>query len=496
VANVFVSYSHLDRRWFDRGYAFNLIPWLENALRRDGVTLWYDRSDEAGLQPGDRFEQEITQAIDRADVALLLISEAFFSSEFIRTVELPRILTRAERGEITVIPVLLEPCDWQSFDFVAARQMLPGAPTPLIDYTESERQWTHARAEILSGIRRRIRSVPPMVVAPSPVPRPLVALPKWAWAALFLALAVLAGRAWIWPLVRPTVKPTPTQIAQGQQTPAATAVQATRPPAATAAPAPSRTQALASAATLVPSAVAGTPVQAVATKVLGPSGITLVYVPGGEFWMGSTDSDPDADPDEKPQHRVYLDGYWIARTEVTNAQYARFIEAGGYSTRGYWSDAGWSWRTSDGVTQPRYWSDSKWNGAQYPVVGVSWYEAEAYAKWAGARLPTEAEWEYAARGGPLSGGYKYAGSNSAEEVAWYNSNSESTHPVAGKKVNELGLYDMSGNAWEWSANWDNAFYYVVRGGSWGVDARGVRCADRDGSRPDSRIEFVGFRVAE
>jgi formylglycine-generating enzyme required for sulfatase activity len=511
---IFVSYSHLDRKWFDRDHPFNLIPWLENALRRDGVTLWYDRSDEAGLQPGDRFEQEITEAVGQADVALLLISEAFFSSDFIRTVELPRILARAERGEMVVIPVLLEPCDWQSFDFVAARQMLPGAPTPLIDYTETERQWAHARDEILSGIRRRIRSVPPTVVAPSRVPRPLVALPRWAWVALFLALAVLAARARIWPLVRPTVKPTPTQIAQGQQTPTATAVRATRPPAATPAPAPSRTQALASTATLVPSAVAGTPVQAVATKVLEPSGITLVYVPAGEFLMGSADTDTAAGSDEKPQHTVYLDGYWIGQTEVTNAQFGKFMDAGGYSRPEYWTDEGWQWKESATITQPLYWTNPQWNKADDPVVGVSWYEAAAYAQWAGARLPTEAEWEYAARGGPLSRGYVYAGGNNVDTVAWYGGNSEDrTHGVGGKAANELGLYDMSGNVWECCEDWYGENYYaqsprenprgplsglsrVLRGGSWFAPLDSARCAFRGWSDPVDRGGALGFRVAE
>jgi sulfatase modifying factor 1 len=211
---------------------------------------------------------------------------------------------------------------------------------------------------------------------------------------------------------------------------------------------------------------------------------------------------------------VHLDSYWIGQTEVTNAQYRLFIQAGGYNTRAYWSDAGWLWRTGNGVTQPRSWDDPAWNRDAYLVVGVSWYEAEAYANWAGARLPTEAQWEYAARGGPLSRGYKYAGSNNVDEVAWYYGNSGGwTHPVAGKKANELGLCDMSGNVWEWAADWYDAGYYavspwanpsgpasgtgrLVRGGSWDGNARGVRCAGRGGGLPDARGRSLGFRVAE
>ncbi|HQJ52727.1 MAG TPA: SUMF1/EgtB/PvdO family nonheme iron enzyme, partial [Anaerolineae bacterium] len=200
--------------------------------------------------------------------------------------------------------------------------------------------------------------------------------------------------------------------------------------------------------------------QAGATRPLGSTGITLVYVPAGTYWMGTADSDPVVYSDEKPRHQVELNGFWIGQAEVTNAQYRQFLDAGGYSTRSYWSDAGWSWKTSDGVTQPEYWGYSKWNGADQPVVGVSWYEAKAYAKWAGGRLPTEAEWEAAARGGPLSKGYTYAGSNEVGSVAWYHENSRGvTHAVKGKAPNELGLYDMSGNVREWVADWYGESYY-------------------------------------
>ncbi|HNR95909.1 MAG TPA: SUMF1/EgtB/PvdO family nonheme iron enzyme [Anaerolineae bacterium] len=251
-----------------------------------------------------------------------------------------------------------------------------------------------------------------------------------------------------------------------------------------------------------------------ATKLLGTTGITLVWVPPGTYWMGAADSDRGASRDEKPRHQVELDGYWIGQTQVTNAQYQRFIDAGGYSTRSYWSDAGWTWKTSNGVTQPGCWGDSKWNGADQPVVEVSWYEAEAYAKWAGGRLPTEAEWEAAARGGPLSKGYTYAGSNDVGSVAWYEDNSGGvTHAVKGKAPNELGLYDMSGNVWEWVADWYVGWYYsstprknpsgptsgserVLRGGSWISGPTDVCGTDRATIAPGHRSSIVGFRVAQ
>jgi sulfatase modifying factor 1 len=218
--------------------------------------------------------------------------------------------------------------------------------------------------------------------------------------------------------------------------------------------------------------------------------------------------------DQRPQHRVYLEGYWIGKTEVTNAEYAKFIGTGGCSKRDYWTAEGWQWKESQGVTQPALRSDAAWNQTDCPVVGVNWYEAVAYAKWAGARLPTEAEWEKAARGGPQSGGHLYAGSDDADKVAWYVDNSGGqTHPVGQRKPNELVIYDMSGNVWEWCEDWYDAQYYglpsgknpsgptsgtyrVLRGGSRVNLQSFLRCADRAWFDPDLRGGDVGFRVAE
>jgi sulfatase modifying factor 1 len=248
-----------------------------------------------------------------------------------------------------------------------------------------------------------------------------------------------------------------------------------------------------------------------ATKPLGQTGITLVYVPAGEFLMGSPDS--GTYEDQKPQHRVYLDAYWIGQTEVTNAQFRQFIDAGGYDNRIYWSDEGWQWLESNRPMKPSGWGDIGWTSPEHPVVGVSWYEAEAFARWAGGRLPTEAEWEYAARGGPLSAGYLYAGGNNPDEVMWYADNSGGTpHPVATKEANELGLYDMSGNAYEWVADWYGKDYYaqsprqnptgpssgpgrVRRGGSWTWDQTSERCASRNWQDPTYKFLDAGFRVA-
>jgi formylglycine-generating enzyme required for sulfatase activity len=230
----------------------------------------------------------------------------------------------------------------------------------------------------------------------------------------------------------------------------------------------------------------------------------MVYVTGGSFMMGSNKYDY-----EKPIHKVYVKDFYIDKYEVSNGQYCKFLNEKGNQKEGAaWLDI-----------KSKYCKIVKQSGsyvpvsdyANHPVIEVSWYGARAYANWSGKRLPTEAEWEYAVRGGSKSKGYKYSGSNNVGDVAWYAGNSGSkTHPVGTKQSNELGLYDMSGNVWEWCADWYGNNYYdkspyenptgpssgdyrVLRGGSWISNDCNVRCAYRGYCDPSGSDYSIGFR---
>ncbi len=215
--------------------------------------------------------------------------------------------------------------------------------------------------------------------------------------------------------------------------------------------------------------------------------LEMVFVEGGTFQMGSNEGDTY----KKPEHSVTLSDFLIGKTEVTQKQ----------------------WRVVMGNDPSRF-----SNCDNCPVEQVSWNDIQEFIKKLNQkteknyRLPTESEWEYAAKGGNKSKGYSYSGSNSIEDVAWYKDNSGSqTHPVRQKQPNELGLFDMTGNVWEWCSDWDGSDYHqsspslnpkgassgsyrVDRGGSWNDDGLFCRTANRTDNNPGNRYGTIGFRL--
>ncbi len=231
---------------------------------------------------------------------------------------------------------------------------------------------------------------------------------------------------------------------------------------------------------------------AVQNKTFTVEGIEfkMVFVEGGTFTMGATsEQGSDAYSSEKPTHSVTLSDYYIGETEVTQGL----------------------WKAVMG-SNPSY-----FKGDNLPVEQVSYEDVKTFITKLNQktgktfRLPTEAEWEYAARGGKKSKGYKYSGSNNIGDVAWYDKNSnDKTHPVKTKQPNELGIYDMSGNVWEWCSDWYESYssysqtnpqgpssgaYRVIRGGSWNYSAKYCRVAYRYINNPSYRYNSLGFRLA-
>jgi len=256
---------------------------------------------------------------------------------------------------------------------------------------------------------------------------------------------------------------------------------------------------------------------------------SYIHIPAGPFLYGG-----------EKKKRMIQRPFEIAKYPVTNLQYGRFLEAGGYDIREFWSKGGWSWRTGEYDTkaskelqkwlarrppekrnEPFFWRDSRWNNPLTPVVGVSWFESEAYCTWLARveknskRLPTEGEWERAARHTdgreyPWGNNFDRNRLNSAE--FWRGQDEQdgglflddkgyriaSTTMVGqfdgGKSA--AGVSDMSGNVWEWTASWydDKKEHRVLRGGSWLYNRRVARCADRFRFVPDFFLNDVGFRV--
>lgn len=237
-------------------------------------------------------------------------------------------------------------------------------------------------------------------------------------------------------------------------------------------------------------------------KTFDANGVSfsMVFVQGGTFEMGATAEQKNGytpGSDESPVHLVTLSDYYIGQTEVTQELW--------YAVMGAKPTSSKSWTSSYGL------------GDKYPAYYITYTDCQEFISKLNTltgqqfRMPTEAEWEYAARGGAKSEGYIFSGGNSLDEVGWYTDNSGGkNHEVGAKSPNELGIYDMSGNVWEWCSDWYGTYSSgsqtnptgpstgssrVIRGGSWNCIATGCRVANRDGSSPGFGYYALGLRLA-
>jgi ergothioneine biosynthesis protein EgtB len=242
----------------------------------------------------------------------------------------------------------------------------------------------------------------------------------------------------------------------------------------------------------------------------------MVCIPAGTFQLGNEAI--DALDNERPIQQVFLPTYWLDRYPVTCQQYAHFIAAGGYQHSHWWSAAGWAWLQSSQVIQPRYWCNDSVDSDR-PVCGVSWYEADAYARFVGKRLPTEAEWEKAASWQPQT--------QRSQPYPWGRPAPDQTRcnhsHLVGKTTavtaypqgaSAYGCHDLLGNVWEWTsdrfAGYDgfvpfpyrgysqtyfDGQHYVLKGGSWATRSWALRAAFRNWYHPHVREVLAGFRCA-
>ncbi len=223
--------------------------------------------------------------------------------------------------------------------------------------------------------------------------------------------------------------------------------------------------------------------------IMNKDGIKMILIPAGYFYMGS--SKGEGGIGEKPRHKVWVDAFYIDQTLVTYAQFDKFCK-----------ETGWEMPADDG-----------WGRDNMPVHHINWNDASAFCSWDGKRLPTEAEWERASRGGTKTVYFWGDSPAGLEQYAWDSDDSgNQAHPVALKTWNPYGLYDMLGNLWEWCADWygeeyyfkspkknpkgpDQGKYKVLRGGSWGNGSGMLRAANRNWSTADVRNPAFGCRCA-
>jgi formylglycine-generating enzyme required for sulfatase activity len=429
--------------------------------------------DERSVRPGESIPKRIEQGIEQCDVYIPVLSPHALKSRWADWEIDMAIMMNREQGRPHIIPVIAEKCE---------------VPRRLrhILYVDFVNRYDDALNELLTRgfglppeLLRPVEPPPP----PPPPERPESerTLPSWlvpvaTGIAVIFVVCILLGAIVNGILsTQPTV--TPTKVVAGAPTTAATFT-----------PKPTDT----------PRSIATPTLGIGSTKISPVDGAAMMYVPAGEFVMGSNEGDDD----EKPPHTVYLDAFWIDKYEVTNALYKKCVDAGKCSPP--------SERNSH--TRISYYGNSQFDN--YPVIYVSWDDANKYCAWAGKKLPTEAQWEKAARGTdgriyPWGNTFDKNLLNSAEGGKG-DTTAVVSYPAG---ASPYGVMDMAGNVWEWVADWYGQNYYasspknnpagptsgqwrVLRGGSWSHNSGYVRAAYRNVYVPGLRYSYVGFRCAQ
>jgi formylglycine-generating enzyme required for sulfatase activity len=415
---------------------------LVGELQRRGWSVWWDRT----IRPGKTWDQVIEAALTEARCVIVLWSRDSIQSDWVRT----EADEARQRG--ILVPALLDdvviPLAFRRMQAARLVQWSSGLANTEFD------ELIRAVTEVLSdGVHAAPEPKARVASAQRPDPVPVTARRRHVWsfgssrrtmAAIGAVLLVcVAGSAWYFASSHressksPGIEPASNQAREDPKA----------EPAALPAPASSSPEG--AAASRQP-------------RNNAKDGLKYVWIPPGTFTMGCSPGDNECDSDEKPAHKVTITaGFWMGQTPVTQQAYQHVVGA----------------------------DPSHFKGPQLPVETVNWNEAQSYCQAVGMRLPTEAEWEYAARAGTTDSRY-----GDLDSIAWYEKNSgNTTHPVGLKQANAFGLYDMLGNVYDWTSDYYNPNTKVVRGGSWGVGSGNVRVSFHNGRDSSLRLSYLGFR---
>ena len=478
MTQVFISYSRRDLSFVER---------LAKDLKAAGLEVWYDL---AGLEVGMRWGREIQDALRSSRFFLVVISPHSTESEWVE-----REFLYAGMCNLKIIPVLYQTCEmplWSLnlhyIDMTSGKyaSKLPELLNALRDDRQTKKNVpVPDTGEALPAEKAIGREYLPKTVAGQDYQKPPARVgkirPIWIIALMGLIM-VIAFAVWGLPPIK-----------------AALAHVSTPTVTATAISGPTSTLSATKFATHTPT-TALTPTAGI-SSIRPKDGMTMMYIPAGMFIMGSDSGDPDA----QPVRTVSLDAYWIDQTEVTNGMYAQCVQSKACQPP-----------TSNGSSNiVFYFGNAQYGG--YPVINITWYNAKAYCAWAGARLPTEAEWEKAARG---TDGRSYPWGNAAPTCSLANficntyNGTNDTRDVNKNPsgTSPYGVLNMAGNVAEWASDWYGATYYssalasnpqgpangssrVVRGGSWEDPGSALKTFVRFRLDPNKSDSYTGFRCA-
>jgi formylglycine-generating enzyme required for sulfatase activity len=530
MATIFLSYSRKDSKVMQRA---------KSRLEQAGVSVWTDE----GLRPGTPdWQMAIEREIEACKGMVVLLSQASCQSVWVR-----REINRANRLGRLIIPIFIEmtsqssiPILLENTQYIDASSNFDVGVSSLLDELDKQ-GWIDSEKELRSvhvskskleesEANKKGDKIPELLG--------LFNLPQWVLYAggglalvIVLALACWGGNALLGyingfetpePLVttsiaeavtmtetlRPTMTktmllPTDTAIIEPTVTPSTTtAVTITNTPR----PTSTKTVLLPTNTATIEPTITESPMPEVTYKLVTDDyGVSMALVPAGSFEMGSETGDSD----EEPIHTVMLEDFYIDQYEVTNAQYAECVDTGVCDPP----------EINRSYKRPYYYGNTTY--ADYPVIRVSWYDAQTYCQWRDARLPTEAEWEKAARGGLEGKLYPWGDKSPICEIGFPNGakfddnkgcNDADTEKVGTYEPNGYGLYDMAGNVWEWTADWYDSAYYanspiknpvgpetgqsrVMRGGSCSYSSFSLRVYYRKYFSPTYSSFNIGFRCA-